>query len=541
MHKIYLFILLFFSFAFTVPNAAAAPPASAPANSLSAPLNSVNQSLDLAVKDTTVKLQNIAVKWLSAFILLQFFITNFSALKSGAEIDSVVFKFIGSIAWFSICFLIMDKGAQFLSDVSGGFFATASEIAGGGGNFDVADILSKGCESASILITNVTDAASYVSLIPAVIIAGLLGIIILGVSALIAFKLFIIKIEVMLLIMMAPLSFAFLGLNTMKDQGIAPFKSLISLMYRIILLAVIMSAMGSVGNNLNTVINSVDKTSFVSGMWQSLFGAVVAFALLGYLAYKSDAMAANLSSGSTSLGTSDVAGSAAMGAAMGAAIATGGVAAIAAGAKGGQSMGDFMKSMTGGTGGASDASSGRGAGGGALTAALSPAPNMSTAKPSGSTNSKGVPVSDTAKFADAGPSPAEMAAGGGGNAGPSPAQIAAGEGGGAPNMEQQIKGDAGRIESAWNTPGGDPIEAADKRNRPGGGATPGSSDSGATAGIGGSGGGNKLEDTLTKIANHLETQGAPKKPGFKDHMSSVNQQALHERSSVGVSINPNVE
>jgi len=503
MHKIYLFILLFFSFAFTVPSALAAPPASAPTNNLSAPLNSVNQSLDVAVKDTTIKLQNIAVKWLSAFILLQFFITNFAALKSGGEIDSVVFKFIGSFAWFSICFLIMDNGAKFLSDVSGGFFTTASEIAGGGGNFDTADILNKGCFSAAALISNITDAASYVSLVPAAILAGLLGLIILAVSALIAFKIFIIKIEVMLLIMMAPLSFAFLGLNTMKDQGIAPFKSLISLMYRIILLAVIMSAMGSVGKNLDTVIASVDKTSFVSGLWQSLFGAVVAFALLGYLAYKSDAMAANLSSGSTSLGTSDVAGSAAMGAAMGAAIATGGVAAIAAGAKGGQSMGDFMKSMTGGTGGASDASSGRGAGGGALTAALSPAPNMSTAKPSGSTNSNGVPVSDTAKSADAGPSPAEMAAGWT----PKEPASASTETGSAPTPAQTAAG------------GG----------------------SGATAGIGGSGGGNKLEDTLTKIANHLETQGAPKKAGFKDHMSSVNQQALHERSSVGVSINPNVE
>ena len=165
MHKIYLFILLFFSFAFTVPSALAAPPASAPTNNLSAPLNSVNQSLDVAVKDTTIKLQNIAVKWLSAFILLQFFITNFAALKSGGEIDSVVFKFIGSFAWFSICFLIMDNGAKFLSDVSGGFFTTASEIAGGGGNFDTADILNKGCFSAAALISNITDAASYVSLV----------------------------------------------------------------------------------------------------------------------------------------------------------------------------------------------------------------------------------------------------------------------------------------------------------------------------------------------------------------------------------------
>lgn len=527
MPKIYLFILLFFSFAFTVQNAAAAIPVSA---SVSAPVNSVNASLDLAVKDTTKKLQDIAVKWLSAFILLQFFITNFSALKSGGEIDSVVFKFIGSIAWFSICFMIMDKGAQFLSDVSGGFFITASEIAGGGGKFDTADILDKGCASAADLIQKVTSAASYVSLIPAAILAGLLGLIIMGVSALIAFKLFIIKIEVMLLIMMAPLSFAFLGLNTMKDQGIAPFKSLISLMYRIILLAVIMSAMGSVGKNLDQVIASVDKESFISGMWQSLFGAVVAFAILGYLAYKSDAMAANLSSGSTSLGSSDAAGSAAMGAAMGAAIATGGVAAIAAGAKGGQSMGDFMKSMTGGTGGASDASSGRGAGGGALTAALSPAPNMSTAKPSGSTNSKGVPVSDTAKSADAGPSPAEIAAGGGNSGGGAPKPAGGGESG--PSPAKMAAGETSAPASASTETGTAPTPA---QTAAGGG----NAGSGATAGIGGAG--SKLDENLGKLVDQMSQQNAPKKPGFADHMRNVNQQAIHERANVSVSINPNVE
>lgn len=496
------FLMLFFLLGANISNAA--PPAVPAPASVSAPLNSVNQSLDLAVKDTTVKLQNIAVKWLSAFILLQFFITNFVALKSGGEIDSVFYKFIGSIAWFSICFIIMDNGAQFLSDVSGGFFTTAAEIAGGGGNFDTADILDKGAYTANSLITNVTNAASFVSLIPAVVIAGLLSIVIMGVAAVIAFKLFIIKIEVMLLVMMAPLSFAFLGLNTMKDQGIAPFKSLISLMYRIILLAVIMSAMDSVGKNLHTVIASVDSTSFVSGMWQSLFGAVVAFALLGYLAYKSDAMAANLSSGSTSLGSSDAAGSAAMGAAIGAAIATGGVAAVTAGVKGGKPMSDVIKSMMSGGGSVSNATSGSG--------------NGPVGQP---------PVKPANMSVPAGPSPAETAAGLGntapansGGTQPSPAETAAGYG-------------ASPAETACGygaTLGPSPAETA---------AGGGNAGSGATAGIGGAG--NTLEANLGKLVDQMSQQNAPKKPGFRDHLSNVNQQAIHERATVGVSINPNVE
>lgn len=498
------FLMLFFLLGANISSAA---PAAAPASpSVSAPLNSVNQSLDMAVKDTTTKLQNIAVKWLSAFILLQFFITNFSNLKSGGDIDSVVFKFIGSMAWFSICFMIMEKGAQFLSDVSGGFFTTASEIAGGGGSFDTANILNQGCAAAAALISNVTDSASYVSLISASILAGLLGLIIMGVSALIAFKLFIIKIEVMLLIMMAPLSFAFLGLNTMKDQGIAPFKSLISLMYRIILLAVIMSAMSSVGNNLNVVIGSVDKDSFVSGMWQSLFGAVVAFALLGYLAYKSDSMAANLSSGSTSLGTGDVAG--AVGGAVAGAMAG---AAVVAAASGGKSMSDMMKSMTGGGGGggASDASGGRGAGGsGGAPVGDAPKPSMSAGGASGGGASNasggGAPKQET----ESGPSPAETAAGGstgGGNAAP---------------------GDSGGTQSQSPSP----AETA---------AGGGNAGSGATAGIGGTG--STLEANLGKLVDQLSQQNTPKKPGLRDHLKDINHQATHEKAHVSVSINPNAE
>lgn len=528
------FLMIFFLLGANISSAAA--PDAAPASpSVGAPLNSVNQSLDMAVKDTTTKLQNIAVKWLSAFILLQFFITNFAALKSGGEIDSVFFKFIGSIAWFSICFLIMDKGAQFLSDVSGGFFTTASEIAGGGGNFDTADILNKGCVSAANLISNVTDAASYVSLIPAVVLAGLLGLIILCVSALIAFKLFLIKIEVMLLIMMAPLSFAFLGLNTMKDQGIAPFKSLISLMYRIILLAVIMSAMNSVGQNLDLVINSVNKDSWVSGLWQSLFGAVVAFALLGYLAYKSDAMAANLSSGSTSLGSSDAAGSAAMGAAVGAAIGAGAVGAVTAGAKGGEAMSDVIKKMMGSSGGgASDASGGRGAGGSGPVGQPPAKPaNMSTSGAGGGSSGSAPRLPETGGVFS-GPSPAEIAAGGSTGAGnTAPANSA---GGGAPMQSESGSGAGG------SSSGGAPVQDTAKPNGPSPAETAaggGNAGSGATAGIGGTG--STLEANLGKLVDQMSQQNAPKKPGLKDHLSNVNQQAIHERANVSVSINPNVE
>jgi type IV secretion system protein TrbL len=96
----------------------------------------------------------------------------------------------------------------------------------------------------------------------------------------------------------------------------------------------------------------------VSDVWNPVFAGLMIFSLMGYLAFKSDAIAANLASGSTNMGTADVASAAAMGAAAGAAIATGGASVAAGAAKAGQPMGDFMKSLAGSGGGSvSNASS----------------------------------------------------------------------------------------------------------------------------------------------------------------------------------------
>jgi hypothetical protein len=107
------------------------------------------------------------------------------------------------------------------------------------------------------------------------------------------------------------------------------------------------------------------------------------FSLMGYLAFKSDAMAANLASGSTNLGTSDVASAAAMGAAAGAAVATGGASAVAGAAKGGQSMGDIMKSLAGSGGGTVSNASTSGAGPAPVgPAPLKPSMSMGVSGPS---------------------------------------------------------------------------------------------------------------------------------------------------------------
>src|SRR5690606_33446406 len=77
---------------------------------------------------------------------------------------------------------------------------------------------------------------------------------------------------------------------------------------------------------------------------------ICAYPVIAYFVYKSDSMAATLASGSTNMGTADVASAAAAGAAAGAAVMTGGASALAGAAKAGQPMSEFMQGLFGGGG-----------------------------------------------------------------------------------------------------------------------------------------------------------------------------------------------
>lgn len=497
--------------------------------------NNANASLALAVQSITGTLQTKAIQWLSAFMLLQFILTNLNLLKSGADIQAVWAKALGSLFWFGFCYWAMENGPQLIANVSNGFFTTASEISGGGGTFDAADIISKGCGAAADLIAQVTDASSYISLVPAVIIAGLLGIAVVLVSGFIAFKVFLLKVEAMLIVMMAPMSMTFMALQATKDQGIAPFKSLISLIYRIILLAVILAALKSVGQNLDTVIASVNKDSWASGMWGALFSATVAYTLLGFLAYKSDSMAANLASGSTSLGTNDAAMGAAMGAAVGAALVSGGVAAAGGTTSKVQSMADFMKNLN--TGGGEIKNAGPGSGGGnpydqqpvgLAEYQASLAESKARAGGGDSSSAAGLGGGEKSGFDMSSQGAAPRSTGSAGGATSSPSTSDASTPSGSPAQDKPLKGmdEATRARSrAWAAKHseGNPAFAAQKAAETG---------SGATAGIGSAGSG--LEQ---KLGDLVDTLSKPKNPTLSDRLGAVNDHVAREGATTSVSVN----
>jgi type IV secretion system protein TrbL len=318
-------------------------------------------ALNSTIAGVADQLQTLAFKWLSSFVLAQFLITNLMLLKSGADIEAVIGKLMGGLLWFGFCFYVVTNGPDFIKFVGNGMFDMAGNISGAPGVFSAGYVFDWGFRLSKTLMNavNVATGSSWfakLDFMPS-LFTFVSCLVIMAVSGLIGFKVFLVKIELMLTIMMSPLSFSFLGINALKDQGISPFKSLISLVYRVMLLAVLVSAMGKVGEVLVGVFGAVDQGS-VSDVWNPVFAGLMIFSLMGYLAFKSDAIAANLASGSTNMGTADVASAAAMGAAAGAAIATGGASVAAGAAKAGQPMGDFMKSLAGSGGGSvSNASS----------------------------------------------------------------------------------------------------------------------------------------------------------------------------------------
>jgi len=174
-----------------------------------------------------------------------------------------------------------------------------------------------------------------------------------------AIKILMISLELALVVMLSPLSFSLLGLNALKDQGIAPFKSLISLAYRIILLGILCTAFTEVVATAGDQLSSIEwtnPTQWGDGL-KIILSILCAYPVIAYFVYKSDSIAATLASGSTNMGTADVASAAAAGAAAGAAVMTGGASAVSGTTRGGQSMGNFMNGLMNGGGSVSNASS----------------------------------------------------------------------------------------------------------------------------------------------------------------------------------------
>ena len=461
-------------------------------------INTVNEAIKLA--STSIMPQ--ALKWLGAFMGLQFVVTNINIIKSDGDLATFSAKLLGMLLWFMFCFYVIENGPSFIDSVGNGVLTKFAPNLPSPGEIIAATL----AICTSIFIGIVATGTSIAGIGNSSIAMTLVYIcfLIFAVGSFMAIKLIMLQIELGLMVMMAPLNFSFLGLTALRDQGIAPFKSLMSLIFRIILLGVVFTAFSKVihvtGAQLDqyTWANPFDWPSKV----ELIFSALFAFPICAYLVWKSDSIAASLASGSTNMGAGDVASAAAAGAALGAAAVSGGAAAVSTAGKAGQSMSDVIKQMKAGAGEVSNDSP-MGAGGfeqkmvGTPPGPSPKAPEMSMAEMRGHRESifnKNNSGDSSAK------SGASSNSSGGGATSTSPSS---------------------------------PVSSAD---RPLPGQEPKSlasapTGSGESAGIGGN-----SSATDQKLDKLMDAMGQTKKPTFSDKLSTANDHIAKEQAATHVSI-----
>jgi type IV secretion system protein TrbL len=466
-------------------------------------------------------LQEHAWKWLSGFMLVQFIFTNIKAVTSGGEIDNVWAKLLGSILWFSMCFYLMENGPGFIQKVGDQMFSLV-----GGGLPSPGKTMLATTAMSSILAVVASSVGIFSATAGQLILYVLL--IILGVGMYFSFKILMIQLELALIVMLSPLSFALLGLNALKDQGIAPLKSLISLAYRIILTSVILSAFSQVSGVVSSILSDISIASLtldgLGKVTDSILSGLAAYILLAFLLYKSDSIAAGLASGGTSMGTADMAGAVAAGVAGGmaahaATAATAGAAGNAA--KGASSMSDMIKGLRSqvasaqNAGGVGSGSSGSGSPSPKGMNSLGDAPKKA-ATPS---NPSAKDLQQIAKDAGALPSS---------NKSSTPANGTTSSGGGSATNGASEKPRDPKADRAL-------VDKLLKGPEPKGGTGESAGISG-TSPTGNAAGGLGLEKQLGALVEQLQKQGQSK-PGVGDRLSSLNDHIGRESAATHVSIN----
>lgn len=512
-----------------------------------------------SIKSATTSVMPMALTWLGAFFSLQLLITNFGLLKSGADIEAVVLKLLGSMLWFVFCIYAMNNGPQWIDKIGTGALTQFASSMPTFGAILTSTLLLCG----SLLVGIATVGA------PAVGFPGLANVLvgilfaIFSAGMYLAVKIFMLQIELGLVILLSPLSFSLLGLNALKDQGIAPFKSILSLVYRIILIGVISAAFSHV---MDVMAANLDKYNWLNpldwaGKVTAILAGLTAFPALVYLLYKSDSIAASLSSGTTNMAPSDVGSAVAAGVSGGMAMAAASKAATASTS----SMSDFMKKMMGGSGGGMSSTSGANGSGPGGTIPEPPAAlasMSSNAQPAMSLDD----VRKSEQASAGGGSPAGVDTGGGSSGGLAAAPFSKADGAaaaasapanasqntknaaavgaamrasGAPEtmaaLAENIVADGGGAQNVANACGTSAAQNAAVDNALAGASDPAWLNSGSAVSPGGSGANAGIGGATTGNANkdHMAD--------FGKHLSNLQQHGQGDKAHVQVSINANAE
>jgi type IV secretion system protein TrbL len=477
-------------------------------------VNTIVHSMSMA----SGKLITQAITWLSAFMFIQFVLTNIQLIKNDGDITTVIGKLMGSMLWFGFCAYLIQNGPDFIDSVGNSMFNNFAPNIPSPGSVITSTLAICSLLLAAIAVVGSSVAGFSNSSLGLVLVDVL--IVVFAIGMFMAIKLIMIQLELGLVVMLSPLSFAFLGLNALKDQGIAPFKSLISLAYRIILLGIVYTAFGNVMDIMANALGNihwVNPTSWGDSV-KVIFASLASFPMIAFLVYKSDAIASSLASGGTSLGTADVASAAAAGAAMGAAVGAGSAATVGAANNGSNAVGDVLKNLMGGNSGSISNASGTGLGGGRDAKPIGTAPAASLKTPEPSLQSL---QSDPSH-------PSQQSGSGSGATTGSPATAAQKIDSMIANGEATNPAAAGAVSAHLKSmnSGSSGSSEVPANSSP-------STGSGSSAAIGGAS--SPTEEKFDKLMDVLSNQGS-NKPSLGDRLSTANDHVSRESAATHVNI-----
>lgn len=475
-------------------------------------LTSILSTLEASSRATNRALVDAGLKTLAAAIALQWILTHWKELFQG-ELTSILAKSVGLITWAGAGYWLIGNQDKFY-ELFNQYLGLARSLSGV--QFDPVSIWGNGIQlQADLAVGFYTRNGDGVWEMVKNILPGL-GILvacllILAAYGLVALSVLVAMAEFWMMMAVAPLAIALIGLNAMRDQGFAPIKGLMSVGLRIIILGVIVKTLGTVHTTALSAFRTLPADEPMTVVWYTL-GGVFACAIMALYSGK---IASGIASGSASFSGSDaIRGGMAMAQTTGTAVtaaatAATGVAAVgAAGGGAARSMAERMGSMArGGAVGVSPAASGSSshsnAGGGVFGGSVGKPPpppgagdvfksmgGESNASANGPRSSSG-----EAAAANSGAASSGENASGGGNVGGSGIR-AAGLGGSAKNLT-------------------DAVAAAMAPKAVSGGEAGGNSLGNASgAGIGQSTGAKDIADAVAAAM-------APKPKGVMDHLKGV--------------------
>lgn len=331
------------------------------------PVDLVGGAMDEALKQISNTLEKAVISLIFALALLQAVFTGTKQLASG-EADRSILNFGMIITWTGIALWLLataatpaKPGISNLADIlywmQNFAFSIVSQMTGGI-EFSASKILEIGLQAYGYITLSVakTTATNLVNALATIMLPGVgfvtalmvffISAVIMVSCAYLAIKVFLTKIEFAILVAIAPLSVALLPFAPTRDQGYAPFKGALALMYRILILGGCVAAIGTVSKYLGDYVDA-QAYGISADVWTPLLSGAFAFALLAFVAHKSDQIASAMASGSSAMSSGDLASSIATGVAAGVAGAAAAGAAVAAssGGAGTKAMSEVMKSM----------------------------------------------------------------------------------------------------------------------------------------------------------------------------------------------------